>query len=153
MIRGSAINNDGRSSGSMGTTKPDRPGGTAALRLSRRRAVRRERVDYIEAHGTGTRAGDPVELGALGCGAWARGVSRGVVLSLARSRPIFGHTEAAAGVAGLIKAALALHHGAIPPSLHFRTPNPAIPWADLPLVIPRSRMPWPRATMVRASPE
>ena len=50
----------------------------------------------------------------------------------------FGHTEAAAGVAGLIKTALALHHGAIPPSLHYKTPNPPIPWADLPFVIPRT---------------
>ena len=55
-----------------------------------------------------------------------------------------GHTEAAAGVAGLIKTALALHHDAIPPSLHHKTPNPLIPWADLPLAVPRTLVAWPR---------
>ena len=55
-----------------------------------------------------------------------------------------GHTEATAGVASLIKTALSLHHNAIPPSLHHKTPNPLIPWADLPLAVPRSLVSWPR---------
>ena len=95
---------------------------------------REEQVDYVEAHGTGTRAGDPVELGALAAvlGEGREPQRHAFVGSLKTN---IGHTEAAAGVAGLIKTALALHHDAIPPSLHHKTPNPLIPWADLPLII------------------
>ena len=141
VIRGGAINNDGRGSGSMGT--PSRAGQEELLRAAYDDArLPPGLVGYIEAHGTGTRVGDPVELGALGA-----------VIGTARSpgSPVFvgsvktniGHTEGAAGIAGLIKAALALHHGVIPPSLHFREPNPAIPWSELACEIPRAATPWP----------
>ena len=147
IIRGSAVNNDGRSSGSMGT--PSRTGQEELLRSAYRDAgLSAAKADYIEAHGTGTRAGDPVELGALSAVLGeARAPGRRLYVGSVKTN--VGHTEAAAGIAGLIKAALALHHEVIPPSLHFRTPNPAIPWDDLPVVIPRACTPWPTGGMAR----
>lgn len=142
VIRGSAVNNDGRSSGSLGT--PSRVGQEEMLREAYRDAgVDPAATGYSEAHGTGTRAGDPVELAALGAvlGAGRRGDDPCWVGSVKTN---FGHTEGAAGVAGLIKASLALHHEAVPPSLHFEQPNPQVPWAQLPLRIPTALQPWPR---------
>jgi len=97
-------------------------------------------VQYVESHGTGTSVGDPVELGALG-----------TVLASGRTSPCLvgsvktnvGHTEGAAGVAGLIKVALSLYHRLIPPSLHCQQPNPNIPWAELPLHVVRELTAWP----------
>jgi myxalamid-type polyketide synthase MxaE and MxaD len=139
VIRGSAVNNDGRSSGSMGT--PSRVGQEELLRRAYADAgVAPGRVGYIEAHGTGTRAGDPVELGALGAVLGeGRGERRAYVGSVKTN---IGHTEGAAGVAGLIKVALALHHCEIPKSLHCHELNPAIPWAEMPLEIAREATPW-----------
>ena len=144
VVRGSAVNNDGRSSGSMGT--PSRIGQEELLRGAYADAgVSPAAVGYVEAHGTGTRTGDPVELGALAA-----------VLSGGRDprhrayvgsvKTNLGHTEGAAGAAGLIKAALALRHGAIPPSLNFREPNPAVAWAEAPFTIPRAAVPWPEGS-------
>ncbi|ATB32462.1 type I polyketide synthase [Melittangium boletus] len=143
VIRGSAVNNDGQSSGHLVT--PGREGQQALLREAYRAAgVEPSRVGYVEAHGTGTRAGDPIELGAL---ASVLGENR------ERERPCFvgsvktniGHTEGAAGLAGMMKVVMALQHRAIPPSLHFQTPNPQIPWDELPVVIPQALTPWPGA--------
>jgi phthiocerol/phenolphthiocerol synthesis type-I polyketide synthase B len=141
VIRGSAVNNDGRSSGSMG--RPSRIGQEELLRTAYADAqLAPSQVAYVEAHGTGTRAGDPVELGSLQTVlSEGRPAERRAYVGSIKTN--FGHTEAAAGIAGFIKAALVLHHGAIPPSLHFRTPNPNIPWATLPLSIPTALMPWP----------
>ena len=136
VIQGTAVNNDGGASGSFG--RPAREGQEDLLRKACHEAgVRPASVQYVEVHGTGTRAGDPVELQALGA---ILGTER------SRNRPLFvgsvktniGHTESAAGVAGLIKVALSLHHRAIPPSLHFDEPNPEVPWTDLGLVVPRA---------------
>ncbi|WP_341891915.1 beta-ketoacyl synthase N-terminal-like domain-containing protein [Variovorax sp. YR752] len=141
VLRGSAVNNDGRSSGSMGT--PSRAGQEALLRSAYADAgVAAADVSCIEAHGTGTRAGDPVELGALAAvlGEGRAGAARARVGSVKTN---FGHTEGAAGVAGLIKLALALHHGRIPASLHCREPNPAIDWAHAPLELARREDAWP----------
>lgn len=143
VIRGSAVNNDGRSSGSMG--RPSRIGQVELLQRAYADAdVAPAAVGYVEAHGTGTRAGDPVELGALsqvlgegrepGRHAWVGSIKTNI-----------GHTEATAGIAGLIKAALVLRNGAIPPSLHFNQPNPTIPWAELPLKIATQVIDWPKA--------
>ncbi|HEX3990297.1 MAG TPA: polyketide synthase, partial [Acetobacteraceae bacterium] len=133
LIRGSAVNNDGRSSGSMGT--PSRVGQTELLREAYRDAqVSPGDVGYIEAHGTGTRAGDPVELGALGA-VLGEGRTSGKRARVGSVKTNLGHTEGAAGIAGLIKAALCLHHEAIPASLNCKQLNPAIPWAELPVEI------------------
>jgi acyl transferase domain-containing protein/acyl carrier protein len=134
IIRGSAVNSDGRLGAFMAT--PAREGQEKMLRQAYRDAgISPGLVDYIEAHGTGTVAGDPVELGALGN-----------VLSLDRpaGKPCYvgsvktniGHTEAAAGIAGLIKASLVLKHRAVPAGLHLLEPNPAIDWGSYPFVIP-----------------
>lgn len=141
LIRGSAANNDGGSGGSFGT--PGKAGQIDLMRKAYRDAgISPSDVDFIEAHGTGTRAGDPVEVAAiaavLGEG---RSANRPVVIGSVKTN--IGHTESAAGVAGLIKAALALQHKTIPRNLHFETPNPDIPWQDLQIEIPRENRPWP----------
>jgi acyl transferase domain-containing protein/acyl carrier protein len=141
VVRGSAVANDGRSSGSLGT--PSREGQEALLRAAHRDAgVEGSRVGYVEAHGTGTRTGDPVELSALAA-ALSPGRAPGRRAWVGSVKTNLGHTEGAAGVAGLIKAALALHHREIPPSLHLREPNPAVPWAGAPFAIPTALTPWP----------
>ena len=107
VIRGGAVNQDGRTNG---LTAPSGPAQEAVLRAAYRHAgVAPERVDYIEAHGTGTPLGDPIELAALGA-VLGEGRDAGRRCALGSVKTNIGHLEAAAGVAGLIKAALALHH-------------------------------------------
>ena len=140
VIRGSATNNDGRSSGSMGT--PSAVGQKELLYSAYRDAgCSAGDVGYIEAHGTGTKAGDPIELEALGAvlAASGRGDFKTRVGSIKTN---FGHTEGAAGVAGLIKVALALYHGWIPASLNCKELNPAIDWDNAPYEIARQATPW-----------
>jgi acyl transferase domain-containing protein len=140
-ILGSAVLNDGSSGGSLGT--PSRAGQERLLREAYRQAgVSPGRVHYVEAHGTGTRAGDPVELGALGSvladGRAALGPCR-----VGSVKTNIGHTESAAGVAGVIKTVLAIQHREIPPSLDFTHPSPDVPWSGMPVVIPRALESWP----------
>ncbi|HKC10472.1 MAG TPA: polyketide synthase, partial [Vicinamibacteria bacterium] len=135
VILGSAVNNDGQTSGFL--TTPGRQGQEDLLRKAYREAgVDPARVQYVEAHGTGTSAGDPVELAALGR-VLAPGRGPGEPCLVGSVKTNIGHTEGAAGVAGLIKVVLSLQRRAIPASLHFQKPNPAIPWSELPLAIPR----------------
>lgn len=142
VIRGSAVNSDGDSSGSMG--RPSRIGQEELLRSALRDGgVKSTQLDYVEAHGTGTRAGDPVELDALAAVASEGRAPDAPRLWVGSVKTNFGHTEAAAGVAGLIKTALMLQHGLIPPSLHFEEPNPEVRWAELPLAIPTALTAWP----------
>ncbi len=98
-------------------------------------------VQYVEAHGTGTRAGDPVELGALGA-VIGRDRSDRTPFLVGSVKTNLGHTEGAAGIAGLIKVALAFKNGAIPPSLHLNEFTPSIPWKQLNLTIPRELTTW-----------
>ncbi|XYH94560.1 acyltransferase domain-containing protein [Sorangium sp. So ce1128] len=140
VIRGSAINNDGASNG---LTAPSPAAQEAVLRAAYARAgVDPAAVDYVEAHGTGTLLGDPIEARALGAvlGA-ARPAGRPLLVGSVKTN--IGHLEAASGVAGLIKVALSLKHRELPPSLHFETPNPYIPFAELRLDVPRALGPWP----------
>jgi phthiocerol/phenolphthiocerol synthesis type-I polyketide synthase B len=142
VIRGGAVNNDGSSSGSLG--RPSRIGQEELLRSAYRDAgIAPSHLGYVEAHGTGTRVGDPVELGALETVLRESGASPHQTL-VGSVKTNIGHTEGAAGIAGLIKAALALHKGLIPPSLHFKTPNPQIPWSDVPFRIPSTCADWPQ---------
>ena len=135
VIRGSAVNNDGRTSGYM--TTPARDGQERMLRLAYLDAgLSPSQVRYVEAHGTGTIAGDPVEVTALG-NVLSPDRPPGRTCYIGSVKTNFGHTEGAAGVAGLIKAALVLKHGMVPANLHLRELNPAIAWNDYPLVIPR----------------
>lgn len=141
VVRGSAVNNDGRSSGVLG--RPSRVGHEEMLRAAYADAgVDPARVRYLEAHGTGTRAGDPVEIAALGK-VLGPGRAAGARCLIGSVKTNIGHTESAAGIAGLIKAALALHHQRVPASLHFVEPNPGVPWEELPFDVPVGCSPWP----------
>ena len=99
-------------------------------------------IGYVEAHGTGTAVGDPIEVAAL-----ARVLGRDrqdtSPLYVGSIKTNIGHAEGAAGVAGLIKAALVVEHGYIPPSLHCSTPNPAIAWETIPVRIAREGLQLP----------
>ncbi|MBW8848037.1 MAG: amino acid adenylation domain-containing protein [Burkholderiales bacterium] len=118
IVRGAAINNDGGDK--AGFYAPSVAGQTAVIRSALARAgVDASTVQYVEAHGTGTRLGDPIEVSAL---AEAYRDARAVGLGSVKSN--LGHLDAAAGLAGLVKCALALREGQVPPSIHFRTPNP-----------------------------
>ena len=140
VIRGGAINQDGRSNG---LTAPNRQAQEAVLRAAYRAAgVSPGQVGYVEAHGTGTLLGDPIEASALGT-VLAEGRPAGSRCTIGSLKTNIGHLEAAAGVAGLIKTALMLHHRAIPPSLHCREPNPRIPFDTLPLMLAQATSPWP----------
>lgn len=140
VIRGSAVNQDGASSG---LTAPNGPQQEAVIRDALQRAgIAPRLVSYIEAHGTGTQLGDPLEMQALGA---VFGADRDpeAPLFVGSVKTNVGHLEAAAGVTGLIKLVLSLQHRQIPAHLHFRTPSPHIPWAELPVRIPTTRIEWP----------
>ena len=140
VLLGSAVNNDGRTNGLMA---PSRQAQEAVLRDAYACAgVSPGAVQYVEAHGTGTLLGDPIEIMALGS-VLAADRAPGDRCAVGSVKTNIGHLEAAAGAAGLVKVALALRHGAIPPSLHFERPNPHIPFADLPLQVQRSLSDWP----------
>ncbi|HET9895077.1 MAG TPA: type I polyketide synthase [Streptosporangiaceae bacterium] len=141
VIRGSAVNNDGDTSGSLAA--PGELAQREVLRAAYRSAgVRPARVQYVELHGTGTRAGDPVEAAALAavCGATR---APGAPLLVGSVKTNIGHLEGAAGIAGLIKTALSICHREIPASLHFRSPNPAIPLGRYRLRVRRDLGKWP----------
>ena len=141
LIRGSAVNHDGQGSGLL--VAPSPVAQEAMLRQAYRTAgVEPGRVGYVEAHGTGTRVGDPVELAALG-EVLGEGRAPGRPCLTGSVKTNIGHTEAASGIAGLIKTVLCLEHRTIPPSLHFSEPNPRIAWNELPLVVARTAQPWP----------
>ncbi|MEO8804872.1 MAG: beta-ketoacyl synthase N-terminal-like domain-containing protein, partial [Burkholderiaceae bacterium] len=137
VIRGSAVNQDGPSSG---LTAPNGPAQEAVIReaLARSGVAPRE-VGFIEAHGTGTQLGDPLEVQALGA---VFGGERERPLWLGSVKTNIGHLEGAAGITGLIKLVLALQHREIPAHLHFHTPSPHIPWADFALRVPTVHTPW-----------
>lgn len=127
VVRGTAVNQDGRSSG---LTAPSGPAQEAVVRAALADAgLTPDDIGYVEAHGTGTSLGDPIEVRALG--AVFSGGDRPVPLRIGSAKTNFGHLEAAAGIAGLMKAALALQDGTIPPHLHLDTPNPHIPWDEI----------------------
>ncbi len=139
VIRGSAVNQDGPSSG---LTAPNGPAQEAVIREALARAgIAPREVGFIEAHGTGTQLGDPLEVHALGA---VFGPDRGTAppLWIGSAKTNVGHLEGAAGIAGLIKVVLALQHRTIPAHLHFRTPSPHIHWADFPLRVPTAATAW-----------
>jgi acyl transferase domain-containing protein/aryl carrier-like protein len=140
VIRGGALNQDGRTNG---LTAPNGLSQEALLREAMASArVAPCDIDYVEAHGTGTALGDPIELNALGA-ALAPARPREKRCAVGSVKTNFGHLEAAAGVAGLIKLALSLERRQIAPNLHFEKPNPYIRFDALPLRVPTSLEPWP----------
>ncbi|WP_370418226.1 amino acid adenylation domain-containing protein [Streptomyces sp. QH1-20] len=139
VIRGSAVNQDGRSSG---VTVPNASAQKDVIRRAMAvAAVPARRIGYVEAHGTGTPLGDPIELRALRS---ALGEHEGTEPLLVGSvKTNVGHLEPAAGIAGLIKIVMSLHHKEIPPHLHLREVNPEIPLDELRLRVPTALTPWP----------
>ncbi|MDF5712971.1 MAG: SDR family NAD(P)-dependent oxidoreductase [Rhizonema sp. NSF051] len=142
VIRGCAINQDGRSSA---LTVPNGRSQQAVIRQALEDAgVKPEEVSYVEAHGTGTSLGDPIELGALGAVFGQR--EHPLVIGSVKSN--IGHLEAAAGISSLIKVVLSLQHKEIPPSLHFQVPNPNVNWEQLQVKVATERMPWSSGSRV-----
>ncbi|MEU7769046.1 type I polyketide synthase [Nocardia sp. NPDC049190] len=141
VIRGSAVNSDGRSSG---LTAPNVSAQKALLREALRSArAEAADIDYVETHGTGTPLGDPIEVDAL-IDVLGRPRDDGSRCVLGAVKTNIGHLEAAAGVIGLIKAVLALRWERIPANLHLRTVNPRIDLTGTALVLPKDPVPWPK---------
>lgn len=137
LINGSAVNHDGPSSG---LTVPNKLAQEKLLRQALQNArIEATEVSYIEAHGTGTPLGDPIEIRALGS---VFGNERETPLLVGSVKTNVGHLEAAAGIVGVMKVVLSLYHGQIPPHLHFETPNPYIEWDEVAIDVPTTRQDW-----------
>ncbi|MFB0620867.1 type I polyketide synthase [Streptomyces sp. AGS-58] len=140
VLRGTAINNDGDDK--VGYTAPGVTGQVEAIRAAQLVAeVEPETIGYVEAHGTGTPLGDPIEVAAL-TQAFREGTDARGFCRIGSLKTNIGHVDAAAGVAGFIKAALTVQHGLIPPSLNYTRPNPEIPFADSPFTVNTELYDW-----------
>ncbi len=140
LIRGSAINQDGRSNG---LTAPNGLSQQALLQQAIANAgIKPAQISYVEAHGTGTPLGDPIEAEALGA-VLASDRDPKQPCAIGSVKTNIGHLEAAAGIAGLIKLTLMLQHRQLPPTLHFQTPNPYIRFEHLPLRVQQTLENWP----------
>jgi acyl transferase domain-containing protein len=143
VIKGSAINNDG--SGKVGYLAPSQEGVTTAVNEALARSgVDPRTIGFVEAHGTGTALGDPIELGAL-TQAFRTGTSETAFCAVGSVKSNVGHLQIASGVAGFIKAVLALYHRQIPATLHFEQPNPRIDFANSPFYVNNCLQDWSRA--------
>ncbi|MBQ0923006.1 type I polyketide synthase [Saccharopolyspora endophytica] len=143
VIRGTAINNDGRRK--VGFTAPSTAGQTEVILAAQAQAdVGADTIGLVESHGTATRIGDPIEVSAL-TDAFRESTAETGFCALGSVKTNIGHLGAAAGIAGLIKAVLALEHREIPPNLHFDEPNPLIDFASGPFRVPTALEPWPAA--------
>ncbi|MFV0296922.1 MAG: aminotransferase class III-fold pyridoxal phosphate-dependent enzyme, partial [Hyphomicrobiaceae bacterium] len=146
VIRGYAVTNDG--SDKVGFAAPSVSGQAAAIGLAHEMAgVGPGNIGYVECHGTGTPLGDPIEMEGLKRAFgpdWPRNSC-----ALGTVKANIGHLDAAAGVTGLIQAALALQHGEIPPLANYQKPNPALEIDESPFFVPREPMPWPQSSRRR----
>src|SRR5262249_36705251 len=141
VIRGSAINNDGAEKVSY-TASSVAGQANAMVEAMSVAEVSPDHVGYVECHGTGTVVGDPLEIEAL-TRAFRIGTDRRGFCAIGSVKTNIGHLEQSAGIAALIKAALALKHGRIPPSLNFRRPNPKIDFAASPFFVNGECRDWP----------
>ena len=141
VVNGSAVNQNGATAG------PTVPNGRAQQQVIEealaRAGVSPASVDYLEAHGGASELGDPIELQAAGT-VYGRGRETDSPLLVGSVKTNIGHLESAAGIAALIKAVLAMHHGVIPRHLHFRDPNPHVDWDGLPVRVTSANTPWPQ---------
>ncbi|ALX16880.1 non-ribosomal peptide synthetase [Burkholderia cepacia JBK9] len=144
VLRGSAVNHDGASSG---FTAPNGRAQEAVIRQALG-GLPAASIDYVEAHGTGTPLGDPVEVQALAT-VFGEGRDAGRRLRVGSVKTNIGHTESAAGIAGVIKVVLSLNHGRLPAHLHLRRPNPLVQWDALPVEICTEASAWPRGEQPR----
>jgi thioester reductase-like protein len=142
VILGSASNNDG--SYKVGYTAPSVEGQAEVIAMAQAAAgVDPESIGYVETHGSGTPLGDPIEVAAL-TKAFRAATDRQGFCAVGSLKASVGHMEAAAGIGGLIKTVLALENAQIPPSLHFKTPNPRIDFASSPFYVSTRLADWPR---------
>ena len=142
VLKGSAINNDG--SLKAGYTAPSVAGQSkAVVKAIEDAGVSPESIGYVEAHGSATELGDPIEVTAL-TSAWRRFTDQKNFCAIGSVKSNFGHLDRAAGVAGLIKTVLTLRHGEIPATVHFTEPNPQIDFANSPFVVADALREWPR---------
>src|SRR5260370_7077423 len=140
-MRGRGVKQDGHSNGLMATSRQAQE---SVLRQAYQHAgISPGQVQYVEAHGSGTLLGDSIEMKALGS-VLASDRQPEQRCAVGSVKTNIGHLEAAAGIAGLIKVALALKHPMLPPSLHFRVPHPHIPFHSLPLYLPTTLHPLPQ---------
>ncbi|WP_103532974.1 type I polyketide synthase [Streptomyces sp. SM11] len=156
VVLGSAVTNDGSdktTNGGSGTGGFAAPGVAgqrdAVLGALRAADVDAASIGYVEAHGTGTLKGDPIEFAAL-TEAFRAHTDRTGFCALGSTKPAIGHLDSAAGLAGLIKAVEVLRHGVVPPLVNFSRPNPALPLADSPFLLPVRERSWPSAGVRRA---
>ena len=140
VIRGSAVNHNGASAGATV------PNGLAQERVLEealsQAGIAPSEVDYLEAHGAGSEFGDPIEVKAAAA-VYGKGRTEGRPLLIGSVKTNIGHLESAAGIAGLIKAVLAMTRGVIPRHLHLHTPNPLIEWERLPVRVTTEASDWP----------
>jgi len=140
VIKGSALSNDGSSK--IGYTAPSIDGQAQAIAMAQSIAgIDAETITYVETHGTGTALGDPAEIAAL-TKAFRTGADKNNFCAIGSVKSNFGHLDAAAGIAGLIKTVLALKHKRLPPSLHFEQPNPQIDFARSPFYVNSRLQEW-----------
>ncbi len=140
VIKGAATNNDGALKASY--TAPSVDGQAEVIAMAQALSgVTPDSIGYIEAHGTATSLGDPIEIEALSQVFRASTNMKGYC-AIGSVKTNIGHLDAAAGVTGLIKAVLALHHKQLPPSLHFEKPNPNIDFANSPFYVNTKLTPW-----------
>lgn len=146
VVAGTAVNQDGNSNG---LTAPNGLSQQTVVRQALANAkIKPEQVSYVETHGTGTKLGDPIEVEAL-AEVIGSAAANGMPCVLGSVKTNIGHLEGAAGIAGLIKAALVLNRERIPPHLHFRELNPLIPMAGTRFAIPVTERPYPRTEQPR----
>ena len=141
VIRGAAVNHGGAS---VGLTVPHTPALEQVIETALSEAgVAASEIDYLEAHGTGTAVGDPIEIEAA-ASVYGPGREADRPLLIGSVKTNIGHLESAAGIAGLIKAAMAVKCGVIPKHLHFNDPNPRIDWDRLPMRVTTEMTDWPQ---------
>ncbi len=146
LLRGSAVNHDGPSGG---LTVPNGLAQEAVIRQAMANGkVEASQVDYIECHGTGTPLGDPIEVEAL-VNVYGKNRPQNTPIIISSVKTNIGHTEGAAGIAGLIKVILSLQNEKIPPHLHLKQPNKRIPWEEIPVVVPTEERLWLRGDRAR----
>jgi acyl transferase domain-containing protein/pimeloyl-ACP methyl ester carboxylesterase/acyl carrier protein len=147
LIRGSAVNHDGHSSG---LSVPNGLAQESVIREALKNSqLEASDISYIEAHGTGTHLGDPIELGALQ-GVFGKGRDADKPLLVGSAKTNLGHLEWSAGITGLLKTAVSLQHNKILPHINYSKPNPLVDWDTLDIRIPTSCEPWPAEILARA---